>query len=1104
MALERLLAFDVVGLMAHFRKFYTNSSSLSYAIPPRTTLMGLIAALLARERDSYYGELGLERARIGVALRSPVRTVMQTVNYLLTKNEGWDGSRGHTQIPVEFVLPRPPERFVRYRVYFAHTDEALLEELHRRVEAGEYTYPLSLGLTECPAWVETPRLYGSHEILSVRDPAEPLPLGTAVPLPRLAGIPSLEGLEGRRLLKDRMPLDFHPDRRLKVACDILWEAEGQPLPLRVRGEVFRLRLPPEDDEDTASSWSFNMPSPENAPPPTKRYESHPGKPLVEHLREVAAGARARLDHPALRHRELLRQAAFLVGLAHDLGKYTTYFQEHLRKKKRFEGGLERHAFLGALLAAWLLHERLQDRDLPDAPNREFLPLLGYLAVHRHHGHLVAPETLLPPPGGMKRATGELYRALRALEKQREDLQRQKAFWGPEWRALGIEEATEFVEASAAEVEALFVELSRLEYNLKRLPEEEGARLGLWGQLLFSALIDADKFSAAALAQPKRYEIPLDRVEHHLQERYPVPVPRHELDQLRGAFHRAVRERVAALGPEEIPGRIFSLTAPTGLGKTLAALDASLRLRAKLQALWGGREAHAPRIVYALPFINIIEQNYQVFHDVLRPLGPDGEVPETLLLRHHHLAEIAYRWGSGSASGAGSGAEREELPLDRALMMIEAWESEIVVTTFVQLFQTVLGYQNRFLKKLHNLIGSIVILDEVQALPMEYWPLTARVFETLGRELGLVVLQMTATRPLIFPSQDVRELHPDPPALFRQQRRTRLHIEREELPLEAWVERVVGLCERHGSLLVVVNTVRAALEVYRRLRDQVNDAEPFGLRAPSAERWLVHLSTNLVPKQRRERIEELKEHLRPEQGGRALVVSTQVIEAGVDLDFPAVVRDLGPVDAIVQVAGRCNREGHLPRQGTVYVLPLKDGGCARVYGAVHPYVTRRLLEGIAQVDEPEYAELVERYFQETQGRLSQEASERLWRAYTRLAYDRLEDESLSEFHLIESSEQVPIFVALTSEDERWLLEEFQPAVLEERDLRKRREAYLRHRRRLHDHLVRPLLQRAAQNLPPALAGSESLRWVPHDQLHDFYDEETGFLWRPEELADAWMV
>jgi CRISPR-associated protein Cas5h len=235
-----LLVFDMVGPMAHFRKFYTNSSSLSYPLPPRTALMGLIGALLGRDRDSYYEELGMEQARFGVALKTPVRSVMQTINYLATDDQDWCGFKRRTQIPLEFILPRPPERFLRYRIYFAHVDPMLIESLAVHLSQGEYAYPPYLGLTECPAWVEDVRLYAPGEVEWVYDFKEPLPLQTAVPLCRLQALPALTELEGLRLHKDRMPLDFHPDRRLKAVEDVLWEAEGRTLPLKLRGPTFRV------------------------------------------------------------------------------------------------------------------------------------------------------------------------------------------------------------------------------------------------------------------------------------------------------------------------------------------------------------------------------------------------------------------------------------------------------------------------------------------------------------------------------------------------------------------------------------------------------------------------------------------------------------------------------------------------------------------------------------------------------------------------------------------------------------------------------------------------------------------------------------------------
>jgi len=661
--------------------------------------------------------------------------------------------------------------------------------------------------------------------------------------------------------------------------------------------------------------------------------------------------------------------------------------------------------------------------------------------------------------------------------------RENRDWIPEWEELGIGEAVEFVESP--ELKDLFGALDRAEYCLHRVDEELKARLCLWGQLLFSALTDADKRSATRTARPQRPAIPTDLVEGFLRQRYPEP--QEGIPRLRAEFQTAVRDVVEALNPQEILGQTFSLTGPTGLGKTFAVLDVALRLRTKLQKIWG--EDRSPRIVYALPFVNIIEQNYSEFREVLRSLWPNGSVPESALLRHHHLAEISYR------------TETDALPLEQALLLTDSWESEIIVTTFVQLFQTIVGYENRFLRKLHNLIGSIVILDEAQALPLEFWPLMHRVFEVLKKELGVVVLQMTATKPLIFPK--VRELHPDPEGLFPRLNRTVLSVQEEEMPFEKWVEKAAKLFEKHGSLLIVVNTVGTAIKAYKALRAELKDLHPFGFHAPKEKgAWLVHLSTNIVPKQRMERVSSLKEHL--SRGGRALVISTQVIEAGVDLDFPAVLRDLGPLDSIVQVAGRCNREGRA-RQAPVYLIPLKDGGCARIYGAVHTHVARSLLQGLRTLEEKDFYLLVEKYFAEVQKRSSQSASEELWKAYQELAYDDLENHpTLSEFHLIDTAEQLPIFVSITKNEEDWFLGEFCQSVLKQKDINARRNAWLQHRKRFHDHLLRPFLARALRNLPPEAEGAASLRWIPHDDLGRFYHEEWGFRWEEEELEEAWIA
>jgi len=240
---ELFLRFDIVGPMAHFRKFYSNSSSLSYSVPPRTVLMGIVAAVLGYDLDVYCEKLSVQQARIGVALQGSVRSIMQTVNYLATDENDWHGVKQRTQIPVELVLPPRGRTCLRYRVYFQHYDDALTERLYNQLMRREYCYPISLGLAGCLAWAEEPHLYKLDEVYRVQDPQGPLEIRTVTPVLRLVEFPPLEQLKGNQIRRDTMPLDLDAMRQPKPplgTITVLWEANGHPLPLHIRGEIFRL------------------------------------------------------------------------------------------------------------------------------------------------------------------------------------------------------------------------------------------------------------------------------------------------------------------------------------------------------------------------------------------------------------------------------------------------------------------------------------------------------------------------------------------------------------------------------------------------------------------------------------------------------------------------------------------------------------------------------------------------------------------------------------------------------------------------------------------------------------------------------------------------
>jgi len=245
MAHNPLTVFDLCGAYGMFRKFYTNSSSLSYPFPPRTTIAGLIAGLMGYERDSYAEKLGLDRCWIAVSVRVPVRRVMQRVNYVMTEKNVWsknaggfDGSAGPIQVPVEWVFPAVGHRELRYRIYVTHDDGEWLERLRETLENGVSFYPPYLGMSECPARVEHVATVDDWK-LELRD--EELPFRTVLPAEAISGSLRLE--DGVQIVKERTPLALDGQRKLSGIGDFLYNRSGPHITTRVSTSVFEVSYP---------------------------------------------------------------------------------------------------------------------------------------------------------------------------------------------------------------------------------------------------------------------------------------------------------------------------------------------------------------------------------------------------------------------------------------------------------------------------------------------------------------------------------------------------------------------------------------------------------------------------------------------------------------------------------------------------------------------------------------------------------------------------------------------------------------------------------------------------------------------------------------------
>lgn len=752
--------------------------------------------------------------------------------------------------------------------------------------------------------------------------------------------------------------------------------------------------------------------------------ARPGEPLLTHLEAVAALAGSWAP-PAL------QEAARLAGLAHDLYKATPWFQDYLKRDPKAQKALKaklgpklHHALPSALFAAFLARKA----GLPA------LPL--FLAVARHHGHLKTTRDLLPDPHDPAYLTAPpSEKPYRVLAEQTKALLE----WEPARVLLDrlgwLKSFERYAEEGPEKVAAW----------LRETPFEEETTY--WQVLeLFSLLIDADKHQAASAKPPDRRTLPPDAAEAKVKNLSKNDRISHHRDRL----FTEVDRKVTTLPLEKLFPAALTLTAPTGSGKTLTLLNFALKLRARLEKERGMR----PRILYALPLVNLIEQNYEVFRETLEKAG----VPSDALLAHHHLARLPE-------------AESDTTPVEEKLLFAESWEAEVVVTTFVQVVETLYGTQNRMLKKLHRLLsGNVLILDEVQAFPAEDWPLVRRLLSAFVKKGNTVVLA-TATQPRLV--EGALELAPDLPDYP-----VRVRIRSAEaLPSEP----------AQHSRLIVVNTIPRALEIYDALKR-------------TGER-VFHLSTNLTPKDRRDRIERLK-RLVPQTP--LTLVATPIVEAGLDLDFAEGFRELGPVDAVVQVAGRINRNA-APHVGTLTLVP-DEGRASRVYGKIHAHLARAFFAGLGEITDLELGKRLETYYAELENRISTAAARGYLDAleagrFCRRGYPAAcdcgphhpEGCDVCCYRLIRDPiRRIPIFIE-QDDSASEVLEKLKTALAEE-DPSARRQALRALRPDLALYTISPPIERVSKNAPGSLFGREDYLLVRKDELEAYYDSETGFLWR----------
>jgi CRISPR-associated endonuclease/helicase Cas3 len=646
----------------------------------------------------------------------------------------------------------------------------------------------------------------------------------------------------------------------------------------------------------------------------KEIRSHPHLTLAEHLAEIRAAA----DGILRRHgRQLLRHSPHIADwfgdavALHDAGKASPQFQAYIPAPEKYRGPRKEkaHTPLSTLFA--LHHGPVVGWDW-----RRTLAVAQVAAGHHSEFRdLDALDTMLSCE-----FDDVLGRQLPNLDH--DALDRAVGLTLPRFPGKSPEDAVD--EASDR--------LYDLRQKLDGLALPEAVAYRLLVQLVFSILLEADKAFLAVPADDRaRYVAPRaahlapGRVDDLIAEKPPAAI-----NDLRGRARRAMLDGMAREN-----GRVLTMTLPTGTGKTLLAATWALQTRERLRRVNGT----PPLVLIVLPFLTVIEQTAAEYEQLFPGASRSGAITN-----YHSLSDRTFA---------------PDLEEDSQGFFLDTWQSDVVVTTFDQFLYALLSPKARHQMRFHHLADAVVVLDEVQAFPCALWQPLQYALAELTRLGSMHVLAMSATQPEFLP--DARELIERPDEFFRCMNRYRIVLRhRSPMALSAFVEE----CRRRLAdewadqrVMLTLNTRRSA----RRVRDALAaDAERLGFR--------VEFVTGAVtPRDRLASVARIKRAAT--EGTPCLVVSTQCVEAGVDIDLDFVVRDFGPLDSIIQIAGRCNRNRRIDR-GLVEIVRLLDDEAERtvefanqVYDPVLLDATHAALGGSQFLDEEQIYPRTRAYFEE---------------------------------------------------------------------------------------------------------------------------------------------
>ncbi len=730
---------------------------------------------------------------------------------------------------------------------------------------------------------------------------------------------------------------------------------------------------------------------------------------------------------------------------HDFGKYTSYFQNYLCNNDLANKRLKQHARIGS----YLIYNKIKSID-------EKLALIGYFVIKNHHSNL---QDIVSDYLFLETTRIDLEDVFKS---QKNDLGQKIDIIQKELSISNLKDLTVFPE-------------SKIRRKVKNNFRKNDITIENYYLInyLFSLLIESDKLDASGSIQYSKKSINVNSVDNFING---LPI-----DKLKNEVRKTV---IAKLNDRKIvEQKIFTLTAPTGIGKTLISFDFAIKLRSIIKE----EKGYESQIIYALPFINIIEQIINIFENVL--------LSGNKLLAHYQFAEDF------------EAEQPKEIFRNyyKNLQLVETWQSDVVVTSFVQFLQTLIGNKNKFLKKFHHFAGSIIILDEVQSIKAEQLPLVGAALYFLTKFLDTRIILMTATKPFVFElankfildSENEKaqpmELLTNYKEIFQKFNRTKLiplNLNTKLADENEFINLFNSHWEENKSCVIVCNTVTRSLKVYYKVKNFLD--------ANNYENHLYYLSTNILHLDRLKIIGEVREEIK--KGLKPIIISTQSIEAGVDLDFNMGFRDLGPLDSIIQVAGRINRNNDYAKiESPLYLINFGD--CTRIYGPIVESEVKNIFSVYSKgISEKGYLELIKNYFERLYKRESFYEATRYFESMKLLRYDSdiKDDFPISNFKIIDEYEFAkPVFIEIDDRATE-VLEKFKQLIHKEIS----KENFIPYKKDFYQRILK-VPKNYLADIPTML--TEKIYLVENDLVNQFYNDDTGFIRNNEqELTSEYIL